>query len=243
MRGFLIALQFLTILPVKVQNPEEKDFGRSLLYFPLTGCLIGALLGGLAIVMRSLPPMVAAAILTAASVWLTGGIHLDGFADTCDGLYGGKNKNRALEIMRDSRIGVMGAAGVFLLLLLKFSVFACFPSRELWKILIVSAAFSRWAQSFACAFFKYAREEGKALHFIHHARKADIVLGLIFVSAVSFFFWRIRGVWLILLSFLPVFFFMKWVQRRIGGMTGDTIGAVNEVAENVALVLGLSLLI
>lgn len=243
MKPLLIAFQFLTIIPIKVQDPQEKDFGRSLFYFPLTGCLIGVLLGGFAAALYFLPPMTAAAILTAASVGLTGGIHLDGFADTWDGLYGGKNKDRSLEIMRDSRIGVMGAAGVFLLLLLKFSVFVSFPSHELWKILIVSAAFSRWAQSFACAFFKYARDEGKALHFIYHARRADIVLGLIFVSALSFYFWKFRGVLFIFISFLPVFFFMKWIERRIGGMTGDTIGAVNEVAENVALVLGWSLLL
>ena len=242
-KSFLIAIQFLTILPVKVEDPKEKDFGRSLFYFPLTGCLIGALLGGLAAGLHFLPPMVTAALLTAASVCLTGGIHLDGFADTCDGLYGGKNKERALEIMRDSRIGVMGAAGVVLLLILKFSVFAGFPSRELWKVLIISAAFSRWAQSFACAFFRYAREEGKALPFMRHARKTDIVSGLILVFAAAFFCGKFQGIWLVLFSFLPVFLFMKWVERRIGGMTGDTIGAVNEVAENVALVLGLSFLV
>ena len=188
-KPLLISLQFLTVIPVKVRNPQEKDFGRSLGYFPLTGCLIGALLGGLAAALHFLPSMVAAAILTATSVWLTGGIHLDGFADTCDGLYGKKNKDRSLEIMRDSRIGVMGAAGVFLLLLVKFSVFVSFPFHDLWKILIVSAAFPG-GRSPLPALFLSMQEKKERLSTLCVMRERRILFS---VSSLSSFYPSFSG--------------------------------------------------
>ena len=131
MKRFLIALQFLTILPLNIKGKiEEKDFGRSLIYYPIVGLLIGLFLAGIAYISAFLPPLVTSVLILVAWMVITGGIHLDGFADTCDGFYGNRPKEDILKIMRDSRIGTMGAAGVVMLLLIKFATLSSIRSED-----------------------------------------------------------------------------------------------------------------
>ncbi|MHC4593839.1 MAG: adenosylcobinamide-GDP ribazoletransferase, partial [Planctomycetota bacterium] len=140
MKQFLIALQFLTILPINIRSEvNEKDFGNSLLYFPVVGILIGLVLCTAAFLFSVLPNLVVGVIILIISIVITGAIHLDGFADTCDGFYGSKPKDKILEIMRDSRVGTMGVVGVVCLLLLKFTLIVSIPREMLWKVLIMMA--------------------------------------------------------------------------------------------------------
>lgn len=242
MKRFLVALQFLTIFPVKIKSEiNGKDFGASLLYFPAVGLLIGLLLALAASSFHFLPALVKSAIILMISVFVTGGIHLDGFADTCDGFYGNKSVEKMLEIMRDSRTGAMGVIGIACLIILKFSVIASLRPELLWKILIAMSVFSRWAQSLACYAASYVRAEGKAKYFMEYSRRRDIIAGGIFILAVFVLLMPSKGIILFLLSLLPVSLFFYYIKRRIGGMTGDTIGAVNEIAEACVLLLGLIL--
>jgi adenosylcobinamide-GDP ribazoletransferase len=167
---------------------------------------------------------------------MTGGIHLDGFSDTCDSFYGSRTHEEILRIMRDPRTGVIGVIGVVCLLLLKFTLIVSIPQSFLWKSLILMATFSRWSQSLACFFSNYARDEGKAKLFIEYARKEDIVIGsfftlVLFLLTISL----IKTIFVFFLSFLCVFLWIHFVKRKIGGMTGDTIGATNEIAEILVL--------
>lgn len=236
MKRFLIALQFLTILPVKVKSKVEKnDFGASLLYFPLVGFLIGLLLVLSAFALSSFPSLLKAAIILIISIIVTGGIHLDGFADTCDGFYGNNPKEKILEIMRDSHIGTMGVAGVVSILLLKFSLIASFPEGSLWKTLLLMAVFSRWAQVMACFGSSYARQEGKAKYFIEHATKKEFFVGFLFTLALFCVFLKLNGLILFFASLLSAFLFMQYIKKRIGGMTGDTIGGLSEFTEVTVL--------
>jgi len=242
MRRFLVALQFLTIFPVKIKSEiEGKDFGASLLYFPIVGLIVGLLLSLIALSLFFLPALVRAAAILTISILITGGIHLDGFADTCDGFYGNKQVEKVLEIMRESRIGAMGAIGIVSLLLLKFSVMASLQETYLWKTLIVMAVFSRWSQCFACNAARYARKAGKAKYFIEHSRKRDLFVGGIFTLALSLLLMRSKGFILFFLSIIPVYLFIRYIKTKVGGMTGDTIGAVNEIAEVCVLLSGLIL--
>lgn len=252
MKTFLLALQFLTIIPVKISakgefvsgeksEMEGKDFGASLLYFPIVGLIIGLLLSLGALSLFFLPTLVRAAAILIISIFITGGIHLDGFADTCDGFYGNKPVEKVLEIMRESRIGAMGAIGIVSLLLLKFSVMASLQEAYLWKILIVMSVFSRWSQCFACNTARYARQAGKAKYFVEHSRKRDLLIGGIFTLALSLLLMRSKGFILFFLSIIPVSLFIRRIKSKIAGMTGDTIGAVNEIAEVCVLLLGLIL--
>lgn len=242
-KRFLIALQFLTILPVKVKSKiMGEDFGKSLLYFPIIGALIGVILAVAAVFFGFLPNMVKAVLILITSVILTGGIHLDGFADTCDGFYGNRPKEKVLEIMRDSRIGVMAVAGLVTLLLLKFSLIASLPNEVLWKALIVMAVFSRWTQGLACGNSVYARKEGKAKYFIEYASKRDVFIGGLFSLALFILLMQIKGIILFLVSAPMIFLFLQYIKKKIGGMTGDTIGAASEVAE-VLILLFFSIII
>lgn len=240
MKRFLIALQFLTILPVKVKSRvEEKDFCASLLYFPLVGLLIGLLLLLSAFLLSPLPSLLKGAIILIISIIVTGGIHLDGFADTCDGFYGNRPKEEILKIMRDSHIGVMGVVGVASLLILKYSLIISLPQNILWKSLIMMATFSRWAQSFACFLSRYVRSEGKAKYFIEHKSKIGFLIGSIFTIVLFLLLAQLEGAAVLAVSILPVLLFMSYAKKKIGGMTGDTIGATSEIAETAALFFAL----
>ena len=235
MKRFLVALQFLTILPVKVSSVRSKDFGRSLRYFPLVGLLIGLTLCLIANLTSFLPDIVSAAFIVALSIVLTGGIHLDGLADTCDGFYGSRSKERTLEIMRDSRIGVMGVTGVVIILLFKFTFIASMPSVILTRSLILMAVFGRWSQVFGCYISSYARKEGKAKDFIKYATVRDFLYASIFTVAVFLFVAGLKGIVLLVIPTLITLLFIYYAKKKIGGMTGDTIGALNEIAETAML--------
>lgn len=232
MRSFLIALQFLTIFPVKIKSEiKNGDFGLSLLYFPFVGLAIGLILSSSAVLFSFLPVLVKGALILAVSVIITGGIHLDGFADTSDGFYGNKPKEKILEIMRDSRIGAIGAMGLILLLLFKFSLIVNLQGAILWKALIEMAVFSRWSQVLACGITPYARQEGKAKYFIEYADRKILVPGGVFTIALFLLMAGLKGIFLFTLPFLCVLLFIRYIKRRIGGMTGDIIGAISEIAE------------
>lgn len=238
MKTFLLSLQFLTIFPVKIRTTiQERDFGKALLYFPLIGLLIGAVLSVAAAVLGFLPPLIKAAWVLILSIIISGGIHLDGLADTSDGFYGNKPKERILEIMRDSRIGVMGVLGIVSILLLKFVFMASFEQAFLWKALLMMAAFSRWSQALACSMSSYARREGKGRPFIEYARPRDAIIGGLCTFALFLFLAKLSGVLVFLSALAAVLLFIWYIKGRIGGMTGDTIGATSEIAEVLVLVL------
>ncbi len=235
MKRLLIAFQFLTALPFKIHSEiKEGDYGRSLVYFPIVGMTIGATLSAILLCCGFLPALVLGVIVLIFSSFLTGALHLDGFADTCDGFYGSKPKEEILEIMRDPRIGVMGVVGVILLILLKFSLIICIPREILWRSLIAMCCFARWTQAAGCL-LPYARNEGKAGLFIKYARKKDIIMGGVFTIIVSCALFGLKGIIIFFSSLIPALIFICYAKNKIGGMTGDTIGAVSEITEASAL--------
>jgi len=229
---FLIALQFLTILPVRIKSDiKEIHYAYSLLYFPIVGGLIGLVLSISAFLFGFLPDMVMAVIVLAISVILTGGIHLDGFADTCDGFYGNRSRDEILRIMRDSRVGVMGVIGIVMLLVFKFSLIAAVPKPLLIKSLIMMTTFARWSQALSCLISNYARSEGKGRFFMENVNKKDIIAGGIFTLLLFLLVIGIKGLLIFGTGLLITFLFVRYAKHKIGGMTGDTIGAVSEIAE------------
>ncbi|MCM8823320.1 MAG: adenosylcobinamide-GDP ribazoletransferase [Candidatus Omnitrophica bacterium] len=237
MKHFLIALQFLTILPVKINEEiKEEDLANSLLYFPLIGVIIGGILSTILLSHKFLSMPVLSAIILLVSTIISGGLHLDGFADTCDGFCGARSKEKILKIMHDSRIGAFGAIGVVLLLLLKFSLFVSLPINTLWKALIVSFCFARYSQT-VCCLLPYASCEGKAKAFVKYARKRNIIIGGIFTLIVFGILLGLKGITIFFVSFILNLIFIFYVKSRISGITGDTIGAVNEIAEVSTLFL------
>lgn len=236
MKTFFIALQFLTRLPVKINSEIlEKDLNNSLYFFPLVGGIIGAILLIPLLLIHIFPIKLIVALILTLQALITGCLHLDGFADTIDGFYGGKSKERILEIMKDSRIGSIGVIGLIILILLKVELLSSLEIGMLWKGIISMMVFSRFIQVFLCNTYSYAREFGKAKHFIGNKNYIQILVTFIFTVAIIYILFGYLGIILISLSFLPVFIYSVIIYRRIGGMTGDTIGAASEISEVVML--------
>lgn len=231
MKRLLMAFQFLTVLPFKIRSEiKEKDYAGSLVYFPIVGMAIGVMLWAVSLCCGFLPVPVFGAIVLIFSALLTGVLHLDGFADTCDGFYGSRTREEVLRIMRDSRIGVMGVVGLILLLLLKFSLIVGIPRNILWRSLITMCCLARWTQAAGCL-LPYARNEGKAGLFIKYARKKDIIAGGVFTIIVFSALFGLKGIIIFFSSLIPALIFICRAKSKIGGMTGDTIGAVSEITE------------
>ena len=173
----------------------------------------------------------AAAILLVAWMGLTGGLHLDGLADTADGLLGGWDREQRLAIMRDSRLGTFGALALFAALLLKFSLLAHLPSGWRSRSLILAPALARWAMVHAIMCYPPAREEGLGHFFRHHVKAPDLILASVMALVLSFVCCGPWGLAIISVVTLIALLFNGAVTRSIGGLTGDTYGGLCEVEE------------
>jgi adenosylcobinamide-GDP ribazoletransferase len=179
-RLFFIALQFFTRLPI----PAWVGFEASWLqhasrYFPLVGCVVGAIAAGVhAAAALVLPAPVAAVLSSAASIYITGAFHEDGFADTCDGLGGGTTRARALEIMKDSRVGAYGAIGIVCMLAAKLSALAMLPPRQAIAALLLAHPLSRLAATSLIWKLEYVRGEGKAKPLAQQMTGAEFAIGI-----------------------------------------------------------------
>lgn len=227
-QDFFEAVRFLTILPFPGKG--KGDLARAMFFFPLVGFLVGIL--SLAVIQAlSLEAhfRIEALGLITIPLILTGGLHADGFADFCDGFFGGKTKEEVLRIMRDSRVGVWGALGAVLLLLWKWELFASLPRRG--EAFLFALTASRWAQVVLAYFLPYANPEKGLGELV--AKKVTVreLAGATGFLALLVFFYQGMGVllFLLLLPFLlgAGFFF----KRRVGGITGDLLGAASEATE------------
>lgn len=238
MRLFLIALQFLTILPLnKNYVKDEKDLAKSMIFYPLAGLCIGLLtLWIYALSEKFFIPTISLIFAFISGIIFTGALHLDGFADTCDGFYAGKNKDEILRIMKDPRIGTMAVVGLFCLLLIKFSLFFSLLFKDQLKnAFLIVPVISRWLMTVSAGLYPYAREEGTAGAFIKHIGKKELFFSSLLLVAIVFPVSGLKGITIAAFSFSSVWFFLQWVKRKIDGITGDILGTVNELSEITAL--------
>jgi adenosylcobinamide-GDP ribazoletransferase len=237
MVNFFSALGFLTIIPMPAR--AFKEDGRQIIYFPLVGLLIGALLYGVdkigALYATQEIRMVADVLFLAI---ISGALHLDGLADSADGLFSHRPKERILEIMQDSRIGVMGTLAVIFCLLLKMSGLAGLnrPGYEIW--LFVAPALARTSQVVGLVLMDYARADGGKSQLFFQKKKYHLLsLGIIPLTLPYWF--SVETGLLVLFIFIAGNALMLWFFRRgIGGITGDTLGAQTELMEALILITG-----
>ncbi len=240
--GFRGAVSFLTLVPaVGRGKAPSSDIGKGIAYFPLIGAAVG---GAVAVSAWAaslvLPVTVAALVAVGVGALLTGALHIDGLADTLDG-YGGRSRARALEIMRDHAIGSYGVVGVILDVGLRVAVIAALLPRPNGLLYLVAAgALSRSAAAGLGAVLPQARAEGGHADVLGSAgrKPAALAVGLGVAIAVLFLGWH---------ALLPVVAIgagatlWGWhCVRRLGGMTGDTLGAASEGGEVVVLLLGVT---
>ena len=239
LRLFFIALQFFTRLPIpRWVGFEPGWLHQSSRYFPLVGCVVAAVAAAVYLLAALvLPAPVAAVLSTAASIYITGAFHEDGFADTCDGFGGGLNPERVLEIMKDSRVGAYGAIGIVCMLGAKCTTLAMLPPSSAIAALFLAHPLSRLAAVSLIWRMDYARAEGKAKPMAQQMRASEFAVAaltallpaalLLMLDAVSFAMLAAS----LLAAALAALWLARLFQRRIGGYTGDCLGSVQQLAE------------
>lgn len=236
-KSLLAAIRFLTRIPVPAGGLTEREIGRSAAFFPVVGVLLGGFLLGLYRLFGLSFPVPFARILVLASlVAVSGAFHLDGLADAVDGLYGGRDRDDALRIMRDPHIGAMGAIVVVMVLLLKTAAAVSLSEEAFRGGLLVMPVAGRGAMV-AALLLPYARAEGLGRAFARHHSRADSIVATIMIFGAAFYVLGPAGLWALLgsLAAAGVVLWITW--RRIRGVTGDVCGAVNEVVECVFLMV------
>lgn len=231
---FLAALRFLTIIPVPGGDPQR--LGRSQVFFPLVGLLLGLMLVGLDWVLSPfLPVFLLNALLLLAMVVVTGALHLEGFVDTCDGLAVRSSSEERLNIMSDSRVGAFGVVGVVSLLLLKYAALLSLPDSSRIVTLLLMPVLSRWGMVYAIFAFPPARSEGLGAIFKSQATTLRFIPATLLALAIAVFVGEWAG--LALMAALAIMFVAvgSYLARRLGGLTGDTYGALNELGEVAVL--------
>lgn len=237
MKNFFLALQFLTIIPVKIKHIDESRISRSVIYFPLVGLLLGLILTGANnfLYFLNLEHLFINVILIVFLIFLTGGMHLDGLADTIDAFSSRKNKEEMLRIMRDSSIGVMGVLSLISIVLLKIALLSSISVSLKMSALLLMCILSRWSLVLSMFLFPYAREKGKAKMLIQGTDLRAFGLSTIITLVCVIIVWRAEGLLIMAIVAIVAYVFGKFTSSKIGGITGDTLGATNELIETITL--------
>ena len=236
---FLTAVRFLTIIPLpgrREVSPEEV--GRSIVYFPLVGLIIGLILVGLNWLLDPLlPSALINVLLVVFLVAISGAFHLDGFVDTCDGMAGHKTVEERWRVMKDSRAGAFGIIGVCCLLLVKYVSLSNVPESWLVETLVLMPVVSRWAMVYAVFAYPYAKPSGLGKAFKQGASWPRFTVATLITLVVAVILAQLTGFIIMLAVWVIVVVMAAYLKGKFGGLTGDTYGAINEVAEVGMLLL------
>lgn len=268
MKGFLLLLSFMTRIPMPKIDYDEEKLGKSMKYFPAVGVIVGIILLFFCIVFTFvfknlnystvLPLMIIVVILT--DLITTGGLHLDGLADTFDGIFSYRSKHKMLEIMKDSRLGSNGALALILYFLIKFvllySLLIENQGGTIFAILTYPVV-ARLCSVISCASSPYARGSGMGKTFVDSTKTKEVIIAalitVVYSGAILFymigsrfnyslpldFLMKSFSINLLIIAILGLFAyaFSKLIERKIGGITGDTLGALLEISSLVYLFL------
>jgi adenosylcobinamide-GDP ribazoletransferase len=235
--GLLAALQFLTIIPVK-RRFSAGQLGRSTVYFPVVGIIIGLILAALNYLLSLvLPSSVVNALLVVSLVVLSGGLHLDGLADTCDGLAKRGTPAERRRVMHDSRVGGLGVIGIALILLVKYVSLNSLPPSLMMFSLIIAPVISRWAMAYAIFAYPYGRASGLGKVFKQATGWQELVIATIVALVVAAGLLKFAGLVSLFMLWLLTMAVAVYLRGRFARLTGDAYGAINEVAESAVFIM------
>lgn len=238
MNAFIASLQFISVIPLG--RPRPFNPRGIVTHFPLAGLTIGLALALFDwIFLACWPGTVASALDVVFLAAISGALHLDGVADTADGLYGSRNPQQALAIMKDSRVGAMGLVAVVCLLLVKFAAVDSLEQTRFLALVIVPA-YARSAMIFGIRFLSYARDEGGTGGPFFETPLSAIDFKFVALPVLLSLFLGWRGILLNLVFAAATATLIVLYRKKLGGITGDLLGAMAEVVE-VALFLTVSL--
>lgn len=244
MKALILTLQFLTRLPLPFMIEGGPDlFAKGMKYFPAAGLLIGGLdLGLAALLMLVFPADITAMLVVLFDLYLTGGLHMDGLADTADALGSHRNKERMLEIMKDSRIGTFGVLAVIAVLLIRMGMYrqillSVEGSWMRWGMLAGIPVVSRMVMAVLIYISEYARKEGMGGLFFSYKESMNlpvtVLLGILFAGCAGYY-----GIALLVIGILTGLIVRGYCYKKIDGMTGDTLGAALVITETVLAICG-----
>ncbi|MEN8218067.1 MAG: adenosylcobinamide-GDP ribazoletransferase [Pseudomonadota bacterium] len=234
---FLTALMFFTRLPCPTWLEYSQDYlNKSTKYFPLIGWIVG---GSAALVFWFstfiFPNSIAVVLSMVTSILITGAFHEDGFADVCDGFGGGWTQEKILEIMKDSRVGAYGVIGIILILLLKYTALKAMPIEIVPLVLLAGHSISRFATSIVIFAYNYVRDDENSK--IKPVAKKLSIIELIITGCFGIAPLLLLPSYYCLFSIIPVFLMTKYLahffKQKIGGYTGDCLGATQQLTEIV----------
>ncbi len=241
--SLLLAIGFLTILPVRVKDATMREVGRAAMWFPFVGFFMGLAVGAAHLIfLQFFAPLLAAALTVVVWIALTGGLHLDGLADCCDGLFVSALPERRLEIMRDPRVGSFGVIGLVLIIALKILAissadFRSFENFGSLQSFVLALTISRWL-ILIVARQPQARPDGMGAEFAHGITRRTIIIAAIvplLFAVVGLVAWQI---WIAIIAAHAVtLLVIRFAHARIGGVTGDVIGLTVELSETIMLLI------
>jgi adenosylcobinamide-GDP ribazoletransferase len=236
-----LAFAFLTVLPFPVREAAfaEADLAASRYAFPVVGLAIGLVLAGLSESMARLavPPLLASFLLLAASVALTGALHLDGLADTFDGLFLGGGPERRLAAMRDPHVGSFGVAALVLILLGKFSALSGLTGHSRSLAILAAAAISRTSILVSAGVAPYARPEGTGRILVAATTPRDALRAAVAICVLGVIVFPRSGLAIGMMDVGLAWGLSRLALRRLGGITGDVLGALVELGELAILLV------
>ncbi|MCK5130734.1 MAG: adenosylcobinamide-GDP ribazoletransferase [Candidatus Sabulitectum sp.] len=236
-------IRFLTILPMGKPGENPEELRKSVPFFPLAGLLIGFLCSVLLYFPLSLltglvPSVLAVAIL----VGMSGGLHMDGLADTYDGFMSHTGRDRIMLIMKDSRVGTMGVLAVVFVIMIKVAAFSVLSKDQFLRVLLLTPAVGRWAMVQQICFMPYVRDKGLGSIFRQKSKVFTSIFSSVLSLGAVFALLGMNGLFCFAATAVVLLLFSVWCSKMIGGATGDTYGASSEISEAVFLLLAAFLL-
>jgi adenosylcobinamide-GDP ribazoletransferase len=241
-KAFLSAVSFLTRIPAPSSQLSSKDWQRSVIFYPLVGLIIGLIIAAGSVLLNEVFPFtITAFFLVLLWIWITGGLHLDGWMDLADGLGSNRSREQMLEIMKDSRVGAMGVIAAILLIIGKGLAVYELLSMNLTSLFILSPLFARLMLICSIKSFPYKKEGGLGEGLHRYLSIPVIALNLAFVFALTYFLLSFHGLIIILFSVIMSIFFVLYIFKKLGMLTGDCYGAIIEWSECVSLFLAIAI--
>ncbi len=247
MKRLIGIIQFLTRIPIPIDVGMDDEFHKSLVYFPLVGLILGLFYYATGLVgLLLFDKGITAIIILLSSVILTGGLHIDGVGDTFDGIYSYRDKERILEIMKDSRLGTNALLAIVFLLLFKLAfIYSLLQTNNLWCVMLMPL-YGRANSMCACYKTTTPREKGMGNIFIGKTSLKILSISVVYMlilifgitylltnAAITYF---IGHIGLLLISFIVMRVFIRSIYKKIDGITGDILGAICEMAEVIYLI-------
>lgn len=241
-RQFCVAISFLTVVPVPKRYGEKADaLGESASMYPAVGVVLGLILGGLSVLAGfAFGPWVSAVLVTLLMVGVSGGFHMDGLSDTADGFLSSRPRERILEIMKDSHIGVMGVLAILFVLLLKMAALQTMLPEYRFGAVFLAVLVGRCSMLAGMVLLPPANPQGGlGQMFLSGRTTCELAMALVIPAAFALLFLGLAGLLAVMVAGLLLWGVGAWAKRKIGGATGDIFGAMCELAE-VAVLLSLS---